>query len=151
MPGVECLFCAIASGSIPSAELYQDDRVFAFLDINPLAPGHTLVVPKAHAARLESAAPADAAAVLAAAQRLLPVLAAETGAPDATVAFNNGPAAGQEVGHLHLHVVPRRAGDGAGPIHRLFPHGPRKPGSEELHDLAIRIQSRLAGRPLRGA
>lgn len=148
-PAVDCLFCAIATGRIPSAELYQDDRVFAFLDINPLAPGHTLVVPKAHAERLESAAPADAAAVLAAAQRLLPVLAAETGAPDATVAFNNGPAAGQEVKHLHLHLVPRSPGDGAGPIHHLFKAGPRKPSSEELHDLAIRVQSRLEGRPLR--
>jgi histidine triad (HIT) family protein len=145
---VDCLFCAIATGRIASAELYQDDRVFAFLDINPLAPGHTLVVPKAHAERLETAAPSDAAAVLAAAQRLLPVLAAETGAPDFTLAFNNGPAAGQEVRHLHLHVVPRQAGDGAGPIHHLFPRGPRQPGSEELHDLAIRVQSRLEGRPL---
>lgn len=147
-PGVECLFCAIAAGRIPSAELYQDERVFAFLDINPLAPGHALVVPKAHAERLEAAAPADAAAVVAAAQRLLPVLAAETGAPDATVAFNNGPAAGQEVQHLHLHIVPRRAGDGAGPIHHLFKAGPRKVPSEELHDLAIRVQSRLDGRPI---
>lgn len=145
---MDCLFCAIATGRIPSAELYQDERVFAFLDINPLAPGHTLVVPKAHAERLETTAPADAAAVLAAAQRLLPVLAAETGAPDCTVAFNNGPAAGQEVKHLHLHLVPRREGDGAGPVHALFPRGPRKPDSEELHDLAIRVQSRLEGRPL---
>jgi histidine triad (HIT) family protein len=145
---VDCLFCAIATGRIPSAELYQDDRVFAFLDINPLAPGHTLVVPKAHAERLETAAPTDAAAILAAAQRLLPVLAAETGAPDFTLAFNNGPAAGQEVRHLHLHVIPRTVSDGAGPVHALFPRGPRTPASEELHDLAIRVQSRLEGRPL---
>ncbi|HUR62856.1 MAG TPA: HIT family protein [Candidatus Thermoplasmatota archaeon] len=145
---MDCLFCAIATGRIPSAELYQDDRVFAFLDINPLAPGHTLVVPKAHAERLETAAPTDAAAILAAAQRLLPVLAAETGAPDFTLAFNNGPAAGQEVRHLHLHVIPRTARDGAGPVHALFPRGPRAPASEELHDLAIRVQSRLEGRPL---
>jgi histidine triad (HIT) family protein len=145
---VECLFCAIATGRIPSAELYQDERVFAFLDINPLAPGHTLVVPKAHADRLETAAPSDAGAVMAAAQRLLPVLAAETGSPDFTLAFNNGPAAGQEVKHVHLHIVPRRKDDGAGPVHSLFPRGPRKPDSEELHDLAIRVQSRLEGRPL---
>ncbi|HEX2065373.1 MAG TPA: HIT family protein [Candidatus Thermoplasmatota archaeon] len=145
---MDCLFCAIAAGRVPSAELYQDERAFAFLDINPLAPGHALVVPKAHAERLEAAAPADATAVLAAAQRLLPVLAAETGSPDFTLAFNNGPAAGQEVPHLHLHVVPRRPGDGAGPVHALFARGPRKPSSEELHDLAIRVQSRLEGRPL---
>lgn len=145
---MDCLFCAIATGRIPSAELYQDERVFAFLDINPLTPGHTLVVPKVHAGRLETAAPSDVAAVMAATQRLLPVLAAETGSPDFTIAFNNGPAAGQEVPHVHLHIVPRSKGDGAGPIHALFARGPRQPASEELHDLAIRVQSRLEGRPL---
>lgn len=143
----DCLFCRIAAGAIPSAELWEDERTFAFLDINPLRPGHALVVPKTHAARLEETQPSDLEAVMACAQRLLPVLAAETGSPDATLAFNNGPGAGQEVAHLHLHIVPRRKGDGAGPVHAAFP-APVKPAAEELHDLAIRVQSRLAGRPL---
>lgn len=145
---MDCLFCRIAAGAIPSAEVYQDERTFAFLDINPLAPGHTLIVPKAHAAKLEALDAADAAAILATAQRLLGVLAAETGCPDATLAFNNGPGAGQEVAHVHLHVVPRRKGDGNGPVHSAFPGGPRQASTEALHDLAIRVQSRLDGRPL---
>ena len=139
-----CLFCAIASGEIPSANLYEDGRVFAFLDINPLAPGHTLVVPKRHTAKLEQCDPKDAAALLEAVQRLLPVLCRETGHPDATVAVNNGPGAGQEVAHLHVHIVPRKTGDGYGPIHALFPDR-RKAESEELHDLAVRVQKALEG------
>jgi histidine triad (HIT) family protein len=144
----DCLFCAIAAGRIPSAELWEDERTFAFLDINPLRPGHALVVPKAHAGKLQELSDADAAALLATARRLLPVLAAETGEPDATVAINDGPGAGQEVPHVHLHLVPRSPGDGAGPIHAAFPAGPSKAPTDALHDLAIRAQSRLAGRPL---
>ena len=144
----DCLFCAIAAGRIPSAELAEDERTFAFLDINPLRPGHALVVPKAHAAKLADLADADLAAVMATARRLLPVLAAETGCPDATVAFNDGPGAGQEVQHVHLHIVPRAKGDGAGPVHAAFPAGPSKAPTDALHDLAIRVQSRLAGRPI---
>lgn len=138
-----CLFCRIAAGELPSAEVWQDDRVFAFLDINPLMPGHTLVVPKAHAARLEDCDPEDADALVRAAQRLAPRLAHATGHPDCTVAINNGPAAGQEVQHLHLHLIPRRAGDGHGPIHALFKGARPRPSSDELHDLAIRLQRSL--------
>jgi histidine triad (HIT) family protein len=142
-----CIFCRIAARELPSAELYEDDRVFAFLDINPLRLGHALIVPKRHAAKLEDSTPEDAAALMAAARRLAPLLGELTGAPDATVAINNGPAAGQEVPHLHLHVVPRRAGDGAGPVHALFAEGRPRPSPEELEDLAVRVQARLSGTP----
>ncbi len=137
-----CIFCAIANGDVPCANLYEDGRVFAFLDINPLAPGHTLLVPKRHAARLEDCDAKDVAALVEATKRLLPILARETGHPDATVAINNGPGAGQEVAHLHLHLVPRKKGDGYGPIHALFPDR-HKADPEELHDLAVRVQKAL--------
>lgn len=140
----DCLFCGIAAGDIPSASLYEDGRVFAFLDIRPLAPGHALVVPKKHAAKLEDAEPADRQAVLDAVARLTPVLCRLTGSKDSTIAINNGPDAGQEIQHLHVHIVPRAASDGAGPIHNLFESHP-KVTSEELHDLAVRVQTALAG------
>lgn len=140
----DCLFCGIAAGDIPSASLYEDGRVFAFLDIRPLAPGHALVVPKKHAAKLEDADPADRQAVLEAVARLTPLLCRLTGSKDSTIAINNGPDAGQEVQHLHVHIVPRAASDGAGPIHNLFTHRP-KATSEELHDLAVRVQTSLSG------
>ena len=135
-----CIFCAIAGGDIPSASLYEDGRVLAFLDIRPLAAGHALVVPKRHAAKLEDARPEDRHALLDAAALLAPILARETGTKDCTIAINNGPDAGQEVPHVHVHLVPRKAGDGAGPIHALSWPKP-KVTSEELHDLAVRVQA----------
>jgi histidine triad (HIT) family protein len=138
VPG--CIFCAIAAGDIPSAHLYEDGRVMAFLDIKPLAPGHTLIVPKKHAAKLEDASPEDRHALLDAAALLAPILCRETGAKDCTVAINNGPEAGQEVPHVHVHLVPRKASDGAGPIHALFKDRPSV-SSEEMHDLAVKVHS----------
>lgn len=138
----DCLFCAIASGSIPAATLYEDRLVTAFLDIRPLAPGHALVVPKAHAAKFEDAAGEDRTALMDAVAKLTPVLCKATGSRDATIAINNGPDAGQEVQHLHVHVIPRAASDGAGPIHNLFQRRPHAT-SEELHDLAVRVQTTL--------
>jgi histidine triad (HIT) family protein len=141
MPG--CLFCAIAAGDIPSAQLYEDGRVAAFLDIRPLAAGHALVVPKRHAAKLEDASAEDRHALVDAVALLAPILCRETGAKDCTVAINNGPDAGQEVQHVHVHLVPRRAGDGAGPVHAL-PWPRPSLSSEEMHDLAVRVQAAVA-------
>lgn len=138
----DCLFCSIAAGDIPSAKVYDDDRVFAFLDINPLRRGHTLVVPKAHAERLEQADPEDAGALLKAAQKLGKTLADLTGDPDATLAINNGPGAGQEVGHVHLHIVPRASDDGVGPVHALFSERPDVP-ENDLKVLAAQIRDAL--------
>jgi histidine triad (HIT) family protein len=138
VPG--CIFCAIAAGDIPSAHLYEDGRVTAFLDIKPLAHGHALVVPKRHAAKLEDATPEDRHAMMDAAAMLAPILCRETGAKDCTIAINNGPEAGQEVAHVHVHVVPRKASDGAGPIHAMFHDRPNVP-SEEMHDLAVKVQT----------
>lgn len=112
----------------------------AFLDIKPLAPGHALVVPKRHAAKLEDARPEDRHALMDAVSLLAPLLCRETGAKDCTIAINNGPDAGQEVQHVHIHLVPRKAGDGHGPIHALFPDRPSV-SSEEMHDLAVKVQA----------
>lgn len=141
----DCLFCRIAAGTIPSAEVYQDEAVFAFLDINPLQRGHTLIVPKRHAQRLQDCDPADATALMRAAHLLAPSIARASGLPDATVAINNGPGAGQEVPHVHIHIIPRRPGDGHGPVHALF-HPPSKADVDELHDIAIHIQQDLERR-----
>lgn len=123
----DCIFCAIAKADIPSAKVYEDDRVFAFLDINPLRRGHVLVIPRNHVERLEDAPPEDAAALMKAARLIVNQLKGLTGDPDATVAINNGPGAGQEVPHLHLHIVPRAPEDTAGPIHALFRDRPEVP------------------------
>jgi histidine triad (HIT) family protein len=120
----DCIFCDIVDGAIPSHTVHEDDAVMAFLDANPLARGHTLVIPKAHHERVDEL-PADLASDLFA---TVPALtAAVERAADAeatTIAVNNGSAAGQEIPHVHLHVVPRSAADGGRPIHALIEDRP---------------------------
>lgn len=119
-----CIFCRIASGDAPSRTVYEDESTIAFLDTSPLARGHTLVVPKEHYERLNDL-PADVAAdVFGALHRLLEPIEAAVDADATTVAFNNGRAAGQEVPHVHAHVVPRFRGDGGGPIHAIMGRRP---------------------------
>ena len=100
-----CLFCRIVRGEIPSRKVYEDDEVFAFHDIQPQRPLHLLVVPKRHIASLATVTAADEPTL----GRLLAVahqLAAENGSPDGfRVIINTGYVGGQEVGHLHAHVV----------------------------------------------
>jgi histidine triad (HIT) family protein len=115
-----CLFCRIAAGEIPSEKVLEDERAFAFLDIRPLSRGHVLVVPKRHAERFADMAPEDAAAVTRLAQRITRRQGEALGAAGVTLAVNDGRAAGQEVLHVHLHLIPRHEKDGAGPIHRMF-------------------------------
>ena len=118
-----CIFCKIAAGEIPSEKVVENERALAFLDVRPLARGHALVVPKAHAERFADMLPEDAAAVADLAQKVARRQAKALGAAGATIAVNDGRAAGQEVMHVHVHVVPRAETDGHGPIHALFGHG----------------------------
>jgi histidine triad (HIT) family protein len=133
-----CIFCRIVDGEIPSRTVYEDDDVLAFLDANPLAPGHTLVVPKSHRGRLNDADADEAADVFGAVHELTPRIESAVDAPATTVAINNGEAAGQEVPHVHVHVIPRFEGDGGGPIHAVAGGRPDL-SEEELDDIAERI------------
>lgn len=137
---MDCVFCRIVAGGLPAHRLFEDERVLAFLDIQPGTPGHALVIPKAHAESFFDLVAADRDAVFAAAQRLASALMAETGAEGLNLHQSNGAAAGQVVPHFHLHLLPRRRGDGL--------RGPWTPGTaaaEELAGLAERIARRLAG------
>lgn len=100
-----CLFCRIVRGEIPSRKVYEDDEVFAFHDIQPQRPLHLLVVPKRHIASLADVSESDEPTL----GRLLAVankLALENGSPDGfRVIINTGRVGGQEVAHLHAHVV----------------------------------------------
>ena len=107
----DCVFCAIATGEIPSFKVYEDDLVLAYLDINPFAKGHTLVIPKAHAAGLLDAADAMLADVIVRAKRVAAHLKETLGCDGFHILQNNGEAAGQTVRHLHFHIVPRWTGD----------------------------------------
>lgn len=137
----DCIFCAIAAGDIPARVVAERDETIAFLDANPLAPGHTLVIPKGHFDRMDSTPAPIRSAVLEELGALTSVVENAVDADGSNVGFNNGPAAGQEVPHLHGHIVPRFAGDGGRPIHAVA--GNRPDLSEaELDDIADRISSR---------
>jgi len=134
----DCIFCQIVAGDIPSRIVYEDDDVLAFLDANPLAPGHTLVIPKDHHESLNDL-PADTGSdVFATLHELTSAVEAAVDAPASTVAFNNGEAAGQEVPHVHGHIVPRFSDDGGRPIHALVSERPEL-SDDELDDIAATI------------
>ena len=115
-----CVFCAIVSGSQPASVVYRDTRCLAFMDIRPINPGHVLVVPTRHASGLAELDRADGAAIMHVASRI--AVALRSGAlsdlnvqcEGVNLLLSDGAAAGQVVGHVHLHVVPRFRGDGAG-------------------------------------
>jgi len=96
------IFSQIVDGDIPARVVHEDETTFAFLDANPLAPGHTLVIPKADHGRLNDIPVEEAADLYATIHRLIPAVEAAVDADATTVAFNNGEAAGQEVPHVHL-------------------------------------------------
>ncbi|WP_311170428.1 HIT family protein [Halobellus ordinarius] len=134
------IFEQIITGDIPGRIVYESDTVAAFLDANPLAPGHTLVVPKEAYERLDEMPAHVATDLWAAVQELTPRIESAVDADATTIGVNNGEAAGQEVPHVHVHVVPRFEGDGGGPIHAVA--GGRPDLSEgELDEIAAAIET----------
>ncbi|MFZ3394967.1 HIT family protein [Rhodococcus sp. 7Tela_A2] len=111
----ECIFCAIVAGDAPASIVLDEPDVLAFMDIRPFTPGHLLVVPKRHASGLAQLDPDDGAKVFAAGQRIATAMRSSDLPIDGVNLFlADGVAAGQEVFHVHLHLVPRTSGDGFG-------------------------------------
>jgi histidine triad (HIT) family protein len=108
----DCIFCKIIAGEMPAQKIYENDQVLAFLDIRPTNPGHTLIVPKNHAANYLESPLADVVAVLEAARKIAPAALKAVGAEAVNTSFNTGRAAGQIIFHTHLHLIPRFATDG---------------------------------------
>lgn len=107
----DCIFCRIVSGAAPAHRVYEDERTLAFMDLFPVADGHTLVIPKTHGTNLLDTAPQDLAEVIVHSRRVAHALRAVF-APDGIGVFQlNGAAAGQTVFHYHMHLIPRMQGD----------------------------------------
>ena len=106
-----CVFCKIVAGERPAMKVFEDDVVLAFLDINPLMAGHTLVVPKAHYATVMEAPPEALAAIGSRIPAITRAVLAATDTQACHILTNNGPEAMQSVFHLHFHILPRKAGD----------------------------------------
>ena len=133
------IFDKILSGEIPSYKVYEDDHVFAFLDIGPLSEGHTLVIPKERKAQLHQLSDESAAALGSALPRLCRAVMQATGATAYNVLQNNGAAAHQVVMHVHFHVIPKMGQRGLG---ILWPAG--KLTEVEAGALLDRLRAALA-------
>ena len=136
-----CVFCEIVAGRIESSVVHDDDRVLAFMDLNPISPGHLLVIPTRHGAALADDDPADGARLFRVGQALAGAVR-RTGlrAEGVNLFLADGEAAGQEVFHTHLHVLPRFAGDG---FRLQVTSG--SPSRDERDAVAGRIRAELAG------
>lgn len=122
-----CVFCDIISGKIPCYKVCEDEKTLAFLDINQVNPGHTLVVPKSHYDNMESVPADDLCALMVTVKKVGALLKGKLNVPGYNLAENNDPVAGQVIQHLHFHVIPRHEGDGL----KLWPQEKYKEGEAE--------------------
>jgi len=133
------IFAKIIRGELPCHKVYEDDRTLAFLDIMPRAPGHTLILPKAPARNLLDVAPDDLAAVAKVTQRIAKTAMRVFEADGITVQQFNEGAGGQVVFHLHVHVIPRKAGVA------MKPPATEKEKPDVLAAQAAKLAAALAG------
>jgi len=133
----ECIFCKILQGEVPSSKVYENEKIFAFLDLNPVNPGHTLVIPKKHYQDIEKI-PEDLLIEMVKAVKKIG-LAIKEGleAKGYNIGLNNGRVAGQLVPHVHFHVMPRKIGDGL----KLWPQ--RKYQGQEMDKTAKLLSSHI--------
>jgi histidine triad (HIT) family protein len=124
---MECIFCKIVAGEIPSYKVYEDENCLAFLDIAPVNYGHTLVVTKKHYANMEEIPENELCQLIKAVKKVGKALKDGLGAAGYNIGENNDPVAGQVVPHIHFHVMPRRVDDGL----KLWPQGKYEAGKAE--------------------
>lgn len=109
---MDCIFCKIVAGDIPSYKVYEDDQVLAFFDILPISPGHTIVVPKKHVADVEELSDEEFSAMARASKRIGAAMLKGLEIKGYSFFLDNKSAANQHVPHVHIHIVPREEGDG---------------------------------------
>ncbi len=137
MNDTNCLFCKIIAGEIPAEKVYEDEKTFAFLDIKPVNPGHTLVIPKDHHVNMLETPEETLCAMTATVKKVAMAIQAALNPDGINLGVNNGAAAGQVIFHAHMHVMPRRSDDGYG----LW-HG--KPYTEgQANEIATKIKNAL--------
>ena len=133
-----CVFCRMVAGEIPVTKVYEDEAVFAFLDIGPISDGHMLVIPKRHCTRIDECGPDVLADVASRLGKLAKAVTMAMGSDGYNVLSNNGAAAGQVVDHLHFHIIPRKTGD------RVFTEWPSyRYKAGQIEKVAAKIRENL--------
>ena len=139
----ETLFERIISGEIPSHVVAKGEGWYAFLDINPRRPGHTLVVPNKGVSHLAKLSASEAGFLIQGVQEVQRKLGVVFKTTDFSVVLHDGRLAGQEVPHVHFHVIPRNANDGGRSMLAMWPNSPT--GQSPDHASLSRISSKLMG------
>ena len=137
----DCIFCQIVAGTAPASLVYRDEVCAAFMDIQPVNAGHVLVVPRQHYESFLDLPPEVGRHLFDVAMRLGPVIRNVSAAEGMNLVISSGAAAGQDVYHFHVHLIPRRAGDGFD-VPLPFP-GSQMPPRTQLDAAAARIISAL--------
>jgi histidine triad (HIT) family protein len=130
----DCLFCKIVTGEIPAEKIWEDDSSLAFLDVNPLAPGHSMVIPKEHGETLLDVSDESAAELMKAVKQTTGMLERALTPDGFTIGINHK--IGQAVDHLHVHILPRFKDDGGGNVHSIVDNRPK----EGLAEMAEKIR-----------
>ena len=135
---MDCIFCKIAKKEIPSKIITETNKSIAFLDAFPLSRGHTLVIPKCHYEKVQDMTDMDNTDLFNTVHNVISKVDKLTGAT--LLAIHNGKDSGQEIPHVHVHLIPRQPSDHAGPVHSMFKDRP-KLSDEELDELYAKIKS----------
>jgi len=135
---MDCLFCKIANKEIPSRIITETENSIAFLDAFPVSRGHTLVIPKNHYEKVQDMTDIDNNDLFDTVYKVISKVDKLTGST--LLAIHNGKDSGQEIPHVHVHLIPREQDDQAGPVHSMFKDRP-KLSDEELEQLCAKIKS----------
>ena len=135
---MDCIFCKIAKKEIPSKIIIETNKSIAFLDVFPLSRGHTLVIPKCHYEKVQDMTDMDNTDLFNTVHKVISKVDKLTGAT--LLAVHNGKDSGQEIPHVHVHLIPRELSDQAGPVHNMFKDRP-KLSDKELDELCTKIKN----------
>ncbi len=135
---MDCIFCKIVNGEIPAKIINETNKTLAFMDAFPLTKGHSLVIPKNHYEKMQEIPPEENAELFETVRSVLSKVDKLTNAT--LVALHNGKDSGQEVPHVHIHLIPRSKEDSAGPVHSMFKDRP-KLSDEEFNELVEKLKS----------
>jgi len=135
---MDCLFCKIVNKEIPSRIITETENSIAFLDAFPVSHGHTLVIPKNHYEKVQDMTDIDNNDLFDTVHKVISKVDKLTGST--LLAIHNGKDSGQEIPHVHVHLIPREPDDQAGPVHSMFKDRP-KFSDEELEQLCAKIKN----------
>jgi histidine triad (HIT) family protein len=134
---MDCIFCKIISGEIPAKIITETEKSLAFMDAFPLTKGHSLVIPKTHYEKIQDISSENNADLFETVRKVISKVDKITNAT--LVAIHNGKESGQEVPHVHVHLIPRSTKDSAGPVHSMF-ENPPKLSDDEISNLYEKLK-----------